>query len=234
MPRLVLEGYRGGVERTYIFQLADPWPDAQRPPGLSLEENRFGLLRSDLSRKPSFVALSNLMRVTDSDSAQVGSPGGLRLRLEGAGPDVRHLLLRSADGSYALALWRGVSVWDPQARRDLFPASNRLEVVLGDAIALARRFDPVTSDAEQQRWTDPKRIPIELGGAPVVVRLNPPGAGVRGGGTNKALRKPRRCGSRLGRTRPRCCSRKSRAARVKRNQRRATATWVKGCIRVRR
>jgi hypothetical protein len=95
--------------------------------------------------------------------------------------------------------------------------------VLGDAIALARRFDPVTSDAEQQRWTDPKRIPIELGGAPVVVRLNPPGVGVRGGGTNKALRKPRRCGSR-----------KSRPARVKRNQRRATATWVRGCIRVRR
>jgi hypothetical protein len=173
MPRLALEGFRGGVDRTYIFQLADPWPDSQRPPGLSLSENRFGLLRSDLSPKPSFIALRNLMRVTDSASAPVASPGGVRLGLEGAGPDVRRLLLRSADGTYALVLWRGVSVWDPQARRDIYPAPERVEVVLGEPIALARRFDPVSSDSEQQRWTNPRRIPVDLAGAPVVLRLTP-------------------------------------------------------------
>ena len=47
--------------------------------------------------------------------------GGLRIALEGAGTDVRRLLLRSADGSYALALWRDVSVWDRTAQRDLRP-----------------------------------------------------------------------------------------------------------------
>lgn len=173
MPRLALEGFRGGVDRTYIFQLADPWSDANRPAGLPLEEVRFGLLRSDLSPKPSFIALRNLMRVTDSGSAPVAAPGGVRLGLEGAGPDVRQMLLRSADGSYALVLWRGVSVWDPQARRDLFPAPNRLEVVLGEPMALARRFDPVTSSTEQQRWDNPRRIPVDLAGAPVVLKLTP-------------------------------------------------------------
>jgi hypothetical protein len=173
MPRLALEGFYGGVERTYIFQLADPWSDATRPAGVTPEENLFGLLRSDLSRKPSFIALRNLMRVTDTGSASVSSPGGVRLSLEGAGPDVRHLLLRSADGSYALVLWRTVRVWDPASRVDLYPTPDRLDVVLGEPIALARRFEPVGSDAELQRWTDPRRIPVDLAGAPVVLKLTP-------------------------------------------------------------
>ena len=36
-----------------------------------------------------------------------------------------------------------------------------------------RRFDPVTSHAEVQRWTYPRRIPVDLGGAPVVLKLTP-------------------------------------------------------------
>ena len=100
--------------------------------------------------------------------------------MEGAGPDVRRLLLRSADGSYALVLWRQVSVWDRGAMRDLHPAADRLEVVLGERVSLARRFNPVDSDAERQRWTDPQRIPVDLAGAPVVLRLTPPGVPVSG------------------------------------------------------
>ncbi len=69
-------------------------------------ENTFGLLRTDLSPKPSFLALRNLLRAVDGDSAPVAAPGGAAARRDGAGADVRRLLLRSADGSYALVLWR--------------------------------------------------------------------------------------------------------------------------------
>jgi hypothetical protein len=180
MPRLALEGFRGGIERTYVYQLADPWSEAQRVErGISIMENSFGLLRSDLSPKPSFLALRNLLRSVDSGSAPVTAPGGLRLGLEGAPADLRRLLLRSADGSFALVLWREVSVWDPLARRDLFPAPVRFEVALGQPVALAQRFDPVDSDRERGRWTNPVRIPLDLAGGPVVLRLTPPGVPVR-------------------------------------------------------
>ncbi len=105
----------------------------------------------------------------------MASPGGLRLGLEGAGADVRQLLLRSADGSYALVLWRDVSVWDRDALRDLVPAPDHVDVALGQPIALARRFDPVSLGCRAARWTNPSRIPVDLGGAPVVLRLIPPG-----------------------------------------------------------
>jgi hypothetical protein len=111
--------------------------------------------------------------VVDADSAPVSSPGGLRVGLEGAGGDVRQLLLRSAEGSYALVLWRSVSVWDRDAQRDLSPTPDRLDVVMGQPISLAQRFDPVASAVESRRWTDPRRITVDLAGEPVVLRLHP-------------------------------------------------------------
>ena len=49
--------------------------------------------------------------------------------------------------------------------------------MLGQPIAVAQRFDPVDSEAETQRWTNPTRIPVALAGAPVVLRLDASGRG---------------------------------------------------------
>ena len=124
-----------------------------RTPPLRLPmENRFGLLRWDLTPKPSFHALRRLLSTVEAASEPVPSPGGLRFGLEDAGSDVRHILLRSGDDSYSLVLWRGVSVWDQFARTDLTPAPDLLEVVLGQPASLAQRFDPVSSGRERRRW----------------------------------------------------------------------------------
>jgi len=234
MPRAALEGYIGGVERTYIYQLADPWPDAARPAGLELMENRFGLLRSNLTPKPSFLALRNLLGAVNGDSPPVAAPGGLRFALEGAGPDVRQLLLHSANGSYSLVLWRTAAVWDPAVRRDLNPAADPLEVVLGQPVSLARRFEPVVSDAELQRWANPTRIPVDLAGGPVVLKLTPPGApaalpapsacaALAPGRPSKAKRRRGCC--RTGRARTRGA--KVRTASARKALRRSRATWRK-------
>jgi hypothetical protein len=178
-PRLVLEGFLGGLERTHLFQLLDPWSPAQAEAyGIPPSDNSFGLLRWDLSPKPSFLALRNLMWAVDAGAPPVASPAGVRFSLEGADPTVRQLLLRSADGWYALVLWRQVSVWDRDMLHDLSPAPNPVEVVLGEPMALAQRIDPVDSPAERERWTEPRRIPVDLAGAPVVLRLTPPGVPV--------------------------------------------------------
>lgn len=258
MPRIALEAFRGGIERTYIYQFADLWSASQAQQyGVSKAENSFGLLRSDLTPKPSFIALRNLLRVVDGDSAPVASPGGMRLRLEGAGPDVRSLLLRSADGSYSLALWRQVSVWDYLGAKDLTPAPDHVDVDLGQPVALARRFDPVMSSDETKRWTNPSQIPVDLAGAPVVLRLTPAGAASGGGATKsrrerereraRARARARRCGSALGRAsslgkgkrkaRASCCATSSRAHKAKRKRsrrhrahRRGRASWSVSCV----
>jgi hypothetical protein len=168
-PRLALEGFRQGLARTYLYQLADPWTN------VSGFENRFGLLRPDLSPKPAFLSLRNLLRAVDAGSAPVAQPGGLRLGFVNAPPDLRRLLLRSADGSYSLVLWREVSVWDRHARRDLNPPAHGMAVAFGQPISLVRQFNPVESDGERARWTNPTGVLVALGGAPVVLKLQPAG-----------------------------------------------------------
>jgi hypothetical protein len=103
-----------------------------------------------------------------------------------------------------------VSVWDWSNRVDQDPAASRVDVVLGDRIAVARRFDPVASEAEQQRWDNPSRIPIDVGGAPVVLRLDPAGAAAGGGaapggGPRKAVRRPACASKRSAHKRKSCC-----------------------------
>jgi hypothetical protein len=246
MPRIALEAFAGGIERTYIYQFADLWsPTQAQQYGVSKAENSFGLLRWDLSPKPSFIALRNLLRVVDGDSAPVAAPGGMRLHLEGAGPDVRSLLLRSADGTYALALWRTVSVWDYLGGKDLYPAPDRVDVALGQPVSLARQFDPVGSSEETKRWDDPSRIPVDLAGAPIVLRLTP--ATAAGGGAVKKRRAAARkraarsrCGSALAsslrapkhapkkRRAVACC--KGRHAKRHHAHRRKRATWSRSCV----
>jgi hypothetical protein len=209
MPRLALEGFRNGLERVYVYQLADPWTN------VSGFENKFGLLRPDLSPKPAFLALRNLLRAVDADSAPVSSPGGLRFGLDGPQSDVRRLLLRSAGGSYALVLWREVSVWDRIAKHDLYPAPETVTVDLGQRMAEAAVYRPVDSPNAVQRVDDPNRIPVALDGAPVVIRLVPPA----GGGETKVKRRrtaPTACVAALHRMR--CCA---NSARHKRHHKRA-------------
>ena len=173
-PRLALESYRAGVERAYLYQLADQWSDgeakAREFPGF---ENRFGLLRADLSPKPSFLSLRNLLRSVGAGAPAVREPGQLSVGLDGAPSDLRRLLLHSGDGTYALVLWRDVSLWDVPRRRDLEPGPATFDVVMGQRVELARRFDPVRSDAESRRWRRPRRVPVDLGGEPVVLKLTP-------------------------------------------------------------
>ena len=83
------------------------------------------------------------------------------------------MLLHAGDGTYALVLWRDVSLWDVPSRRDLEPGPASFEVVLGERVELARRFDPVRSDTESRRWRQPRRIPVEVAGEPVVLKLTP-------------------------------------------------------------
>jgi hypothetical protein len=240
MPRIALEAFLGGIERTYIYQFIDLWsPSQAQQYGISGAENSFGLLRWDLTPKPSFIALRNLLRVVNGDSAPVASPRGMRIRLDGAGPDVRSLLLRSADGSYALALWRTVSVWDYVGKKDLDPAPDRVDVVLGQPVALGQRFDPVMSSSETKRWDDPSRISVDLAGAPVVLRLTPPGATVgvkrRAAARRRAARS--RCATALAARRKHravaCCKPRRRAARH-RGHRHRRMTWRVACVSVRR
>ncbi|MDQ5807701.1 MAG: hypothetical protein M3320_03400, partial [Actinomycetota bacterium] len=109
--RTLLEHFRFGVPRTYLYELVDQKPD---PAGTDPEQH-FGLLRNDLSEKPAFSALRNLLAVLGRPAA----PGELEpvdITLDGDLDGLAALLLQEPGGRYRLVVWNTASLWDTQQR----------------------------------------------------------------------------------------------------------------------
>jgi hypothetical protein len=100
-PRTLLLAFQKGVKRTYIYELLD-----------ELSSPGFGILRSDLTPKPAFTAVQNLISNLQ-DKGPSFSPGTLAYSIQGGGPNLNHLLLQKRDGSFWLVLWLEESSFDP-------------------------------------------------------------------------------------------------------------------------
>jgi hypothetical protein len=72
----------------------------------------YGLMNGDLSPKPAFRALKNLLS-TLSDSGGAFTPGALPYVISGGDSNLNHLLLQKSDGSYWLVLWLEEPSWNP-------------------------------------------------------------------------------------------------------------------------
>jgi hypothetical protein len=129
MPRLFLEYFRKGIQRTCAYEFVDEFVD----PDKSNREANFGLLRRDLSPKPAYLAVQNLIRLLQDPGAQF-SPKKLAYELAVAPVKeyreplskmvthydrtqyVHHLLLQKRDGTFYLVLWHEISSYDMSAK----------------------------------------------------------------------------------------------------------------------
>ncbi len=93
VPRTLLGAYSAGIQRTFLYELLD-----------EVSSPGYGLLRADLSEKPAFTAVRNLMSLLE-DTETSFFPGKLNYTLAGNTPTLRHVLLQKQDGSFYLILW---------------------------------------------------------------------------------------------------------------------------------
>lgn len=124
--RTLLENFRAGVARTFVYQLADEKPD----PTMTDQEAFFGLIRHDLSETPAYQALQSLLVLLADDGAQGRvdtTPVDVSVTARG-GPAVEHLAFRKSDGTTFVALWTRGKLPDPTAAA----ASAEVRVGSGD------------------------------------------------------------------------------------------------------
>lgn len=132
MPRLLLEHYRRGFTRTYIFELADDGG-----------KYNAGLVTRNGTPKPAFRAVQGLLTLlADPGPALPVTP--LRYTLSGASPDVRHMAFQQRDGSYYLAIWIERSAYDVPGRRPVTvpPETVGIAVDGGTRLAAVHRWQP--------------------------------------------------------------------------------------------
>lgn len=172
LPRLFLEYFRRGVTRTFTYELLDEFPD----PGLNEAESNFGLLREDLSPKPSFIALRNLLSILAEPGASF-TPGNLGYTIADSGEDLQQLLLQKSDGSFYLALWRPDSVWDHRSLRATGAPSDSVTIAFDRRVASAAEFVPNASPQPLRALpAGDSPLKVDVGPEVVIVRVAAAGA----------------------------------------------------------
>lgn len=119
VPRTLLLAFQHGFKETFLYELID-----------EVSSPGYGLLRSDLSPKPAFTAVQNLISTLSDDGGSF-TPAALPYTISGGDSNLNQLLLEKSDGSYWLVLWLEESSWDPVNCQPVSVAPENIGIELG-------------------------------------------------------------------------------------------------------
>jgi hypothetical protein len=171
-PRIFLDYFQQGIARTFDYELVDEFAD----PSGEERESHFGLLRNDLSPKPAFTALKNLISIVGEGNESF-TPGALEYSVGGNTEKLHEVLLQKADGTYYLALWRSSSVWDPVNQVPLAAPTRPVTVQLGQPLASAAEYMPNKSSGRLAQLPTSGPLQVNVGPEVVILELTPSGSG---------------------------------------------------------
>lgn len=172
IPRLFAEHFRLGIVRSYVYELVDEW---DRPDD---REANFGLIKHDLTPKPAYLALKNLIALLNEQIP--GKPSvklpplevkTLDIDIKVAPPPgydrpqyVHHLLLQKRSGEFALLIWHEIALEDSSATpfRQVRHPDMPTTITLPKGVTDLKRFVPNDSaDA----------VPAELNGTTLTLNV---------------------------------------------------------------
>jgi hypothetical protein len=169
VPRLFAEYFNRNIDRTYIYELADQGPDTTQ------REQNFGLLHFDLSPKPAYTALKNLIDLVKEPNAAAFTPGSLDYTLSSSAnlSALHHTLLQKSDGKFYLMFWQEVPVFNRTANSEITNAPLAVTLQLNSAFTQARLFLPNNSTNPTSTFDSPTTINLSIPDQMLVIELTP-------------------------------------------------------------
>jgi hypothetical protein len=155
MPRLLLEQFRKGVSRTYIYELIDD------PTGGVAARSGYGLLRANGSQKPAFRAVANLLRVFSDRGSEV-TPRSFTYSLDGGDGNVRQMAFQKRDGTMLLAVWVEANGFDLATRQPVAVPSQTVRISAPPELPLSRSYRWVEDGTVLEDTTGAGQVNISL------------------------------------------------------------------------
>ena len=128
IPRALLDNFRIGVQRTYVYQLLN---QPEKGPGV---QEHFGVYYDPTTPKPAATMLHGLTSLLKDTATTAASftPGKLDYTVSGANTvNLHKVLMQKADGTFWLALWQSDKVWDNTNQVDIPPVTKNVTLTLG-------------------------------------------------------------------------------------------------------
>ncbi len=162
LPRTLLLAFNKGVTKTYIYELLEEGSS----PG-------YGLLRSDLSERPAFTAVSSMLNLF-SDRGLSFVPGKLNYVVSGS-VQPSHALFQKRDGTFWLALWIERSCYDPINGIPLQTSDIAISLSVndGEAIKAVSRFDQMGVLQSQLLKAPTVTMPLSVGDSLTLIQISP-------------------------------------------------------------
>ncbi len=165
-PRVLLEHYLRGEKRVYTYELIDEFDD----PALTNPEAHFGLLRRDLSPKPAFTAMKNLLGLL-SDPGPAFTPKALPIQVTGFPSDGKYVITQKRNGQYVVLLWRDVQIYDPVTKLPQPVTPTNVSVQLAKSSNL-QVFRPSEGSAPVTQ-TQGSTLPLKVDGSVTAITIDP-------------------------------------------------------------
>ncbi|HYD85156.1 MAG TPA: hypothetical protein VEA63_13920, partial [Opitutus sp.] len=133
LPRYFLAHFLKGFAITTSYEFVD---EGTNPAN---QEDNFGLLKNDLTPKPAYTALKNLLSVL-SDPGPSFAPGSLDYSMSGSTADVASALFRKRNGDYYLCLWLALPSYHPVNGTAIAVPAQSISLALPASIVSAQIF----------------------------------------------------------------------------------------------
>jgi hypothetical protein len=170
IPRAFTEFFNRGIGRTYLYEFAD-----QGASTTAREEN-FGLVRFDMTEKPAYLAVKNLITlVKEPNVPKTFTPAALdySLSLNGGTGDlsnVHHTLLQKSDGAFYLLLWQELGGYDRPSQTIINNPPLAVTLSLGSSMN-ATTYLPGTSTDPTASTPNTTTVHLSVPDEVLVVRL---------------------------------------------------------------
>lgn len=130
LPRLLLNNYRQGILRTFLYEFMDGGKDPNE------WEQNWGLVRNDGTPKPAYHAIRRLLSALKGARLSERSSKGLRASPRTASPEIQHISFQDDTGRLVLAVWRAARCWDVENATDIPVDAQPIEIAVeGDAVS---------------------------------------------------------------------------------------------------
>lgn len=164
MAQMYFSYQRRGVHRVFKYELVNEHSN----PALDDAQDHFGYLRNDLTEKPSYQSVDNMMDIL-ADTGTMPALTPLDYQLSSATGTVKSYLLQHSDGSHWLAVWNDVNIYDPTTEVDLTPSDVTATLSL-TAIKSLNIYRPYVSASVQESVATSSKV-LSVNADPLLVRI---------------------------------------------------------------